>query len=179
MKHIYANVILILLVCTTTITGKAQSTTETKTSWFKNKVEVGGNFAFNVGNRTGIVELSPTFSLRPIPKLVTSLGLICQYSWDNKYSTSRFSYGAGLSAQYNIIDNMYVYCQYTYNPYILIDNLTDSRTHGTTVGLWVGGGYTKRVNEHIILHTGIIYNVLAGPHADDNPRISGGISYQL
>lgn len=179
MKHIYDNIILIVLLGTMTLQSNAQTAEGEKTSWLKNKIEIGGNFAFNIGNRTGIIEVSPTFSLRPIPKLVTSLGLICQYSWDNKYSISRFSYGFGLSAQYTIINNMYVYCQYTYNPYIVIDNLTDSRTHGTATGLWLGGGYTKRISEHVTLHTGIIYNVLAGPHADDNPRISGGISYQL
>lgn len=179
MKHIYSKIILSALLCMATIHIYSQTGDVTKTSWFKNKVEIGGDFAFNIGNRTGVVELSPTFSLRPIPKLVTSLGIICQYSWDNKYSVSRFSYGFGLSARYTIISNMYVYAQYTYNPYIVFDNINESKSYGTAIGFWIGGGYTKRISEHITLYSGVIYNVLAGPHADDNPRISGGVSYQL
>ena len=179
MKHKYSKIVLGISLCMLSLYSYSQNNGETKTSWFKNKVEVGGNFAFNVGNRTGIVELSPTFSLRPIPKLITSLGLICQYSWDNKYNVSRFSYGFGLSARYTIVDNMYVYAEYTYNPYIVFDNITESKSYGTATGFWIGGGYTKRISEHITIYSGVIYNVLAGPHADDNPRISGGVSYQL
>ena len=178
MKRTYITIIMGIMLVLTANRGMAQ-TENTTTSWFKDKIEVGGNFAFNIGDRTGIVELSPTFSLRPIPKLITSLGLICQYSWDNKYTTSRFSYGFGLSARYTIISNMYVYAQYTYNPYIIMNELTEQKTTGTYSGLWLGAGYTKRISSKVTIYTGIVYDVLVGPHADDNPRISGGVSYQL
>ena len=151
----------------------------TLAGWVQRTRKMGGMTFVDLRDRTGIVELSPSFSLRPIPKLTTSLDLICQYSWDNKYTTSRFSYGFGISARYTIINNMYVYAQYTYNPYIIMDELTENKTTGTYSGLWIGAGYTKRVSEKVTIYTGIVYDVLAGPHADDNPRISGGVSYHL
>ncbi|MBO7226306.1 MAG: hypothetical protein J6V33_01825 [Bacteroidales bacterium] len=180
MKTITIKLLVVGILCLCSL-GKAiaQTNTETKTSWWKNKIAVGGNFAFNVGNRTGIVEVSPSFSLRLTQKFITSLDVLCQYSWDNKYSISNFSYGFGLSARYTIIDNMYVYAQYTYNPYIVIDNLSENTSKGLHTGLWIGAGYTKRISTNVTVYSGIIYNVLAGPNADDNPRISGGISYQL
>ena len=176
MKSVNIKIAIIVVLLAVAGNSMAQ---EEKSLWLKNKIDVGGNFAFNVGNRTGVVELSPTFSIRLMPKLTTSLDIICQYSWDNKYSISKFSYGLGLSARYTIIDNMYVYAQYTYNPYILTNELTDEKTRGVYTGFWIGGGYTKRINDNVTVYTGIIYNVLAGPDADDNPRISGGVSYNL
>lgn len=174
-------VLLFISICLPNVIAQNTSTSSTSklSSWLKNRIEVGGDVAFNIGNRTGIVGVSPTFGLRLTSKLQTSLSVICEYSWDNKYSTSEFSYGFGLSARYTIMANMYIHGQYTYNPYIIFNDMNGSRIRGVSSALWIGGGYTKQINSHITVYSGIIYDILAGPNADDNPKVTGGVSYKL
>ena len=56
MKRTYITIIMGIMLVLTANRGMGQ-TENTTTSWFKDKIEVGGNFAFNIGDRTGIVEL--------------------------------------------------------------------------------------------------------------------------
>ena len=144
---------------------------ETDSPSFKDRLYLGGNFSFNVGNRFTFIEVSPLVGYMLNQNVSVGLGI--NYLYYSRKLTNAFNgnelkvssrvYGGRIFARHNILENYFVHAEFenvNTNVISFEKNGRSGINREWVPGLFIGGGIFQPVFGRGGVNFTILYNLL-------------------
>ncbi|MGK0489182.1 MAG: hypothetical protein ACJAXB_002374 [Candidatus Endobugula sp.] len=147
----------------------AQETDSVKTSDFKERVYIGGNFSVNLGTDFSFVDISPLVGYMLTPQFSVGVGASYLYlsrryilfPSGNSFKVNTSVYGGRTFLRRNILENYFAHLEFeALNVEFASNNTTENTIREWVPGLFIGAGIFQPVFGRGGVNVTLLYNLL-------------------